>query len=132
MPLGDGFIVVDSPRRYKLPPGKEAPRGEVYDTSLFHQLHCLAGMRTFVSAMKQAIGRNDTLRVQEVVLNPLQDHVEHCFDYLRQSLMCYGDLTLEWPRTEPDGTREAVDGWGIEHQCRNWVSSSFVLLAWQS
>ena len=34
--------------------------------------------------------------------------------------MCAGDLTLEWPRTEVDGRRFAVDGWGIEHECRDW------------
>lgn len=122
MPLGDGFIVVDNSHSFGLPPGRETPDGETYDISLFHQLHCLAGIRTFMSATKQAIGRNDTVRVNEIVLDPLQDHMAHCFDYLRQSLMCYGDMTLEWPRTEPDGTRVAVDGWGIEHQCKSWVS----------
>lgn len=34
--------------------------------------------------------------------------------------MCAGDLTLEWPRTEKDGRRFAVDGWGVEHVCRDW------------
>lgn len=51
----------------------------------------------------------------------------HCFDYLRQGVMCQGDLTLEWPRTEEDGTgrRFAVDGWGVGHVCRAWVSITF-------
>lgn len=36
--------------------------------------------------------------------------------------MCAGDLTLEWPREEEDGRRFAVDGWGVGHVCRGWVS----------
>jgi len=48
-------------------------------------------------------------------------HLHHCFDYLRQTIACAGDMSLEWPRTEPDGRRFAVDGWGIPHRCKNWV-----------
>lgn len=50
------------------------------------------------------------------------EHVGHCFDYLRQSLMCAGDMSVEWPRVESDGRKIAVDGWGVEHRCRRWVS----------
>lgn len=85
--------------------------------------------------MKQALGRNDTAKINEIILDPLQDHMAHCFDYLRQSLMCHGDMTLEWPRTEPDGRRVVVDGWGIEHQCKDWVGLSSAirvnLLIWK-
>ena len=49
-----------------------------------------------------------------------EEHLAHCFDYLRQGLMCNADMALEWPRTEEDGKRFAVDGWGIPHECRNW------------
>lgn len=29
-------------------------------------------------------------------------------------------MTMEWPRTEADGTtRIAVDGWDIEHTCKD-------------
>jgi hypothetical protein len=47
--------------------------------------------------------------------------VNHCFDYLRQALQCAGDLALEWPRTEKDGRRYSVDGWGVPHLCKSWV-----------
>lgn len=46
-------------------------------------------------------------------------HVEHCFDYLRQALLCCGDTTLEWPSEYPDGRVLNVDGLGISHQCRD-------------
>lgn len=51
------------------------------------------------------------------------DHMMHCFDYLRQSLMCASDETLEILQTGPYGTKIAsVDGWGTQHQCRDFES----------
>ena len=35
-------------------------------------------------------------------------HFPHCFDYLRQSLLCSGDLTLEYTGI----------GWDVEHLCK--------------
>lgn len=48
------------------------------------------------------------------------DHVEHCFDYIRQSIQCSGDMTMEG-RVE---TSEAVDfnGWDKVHRCVDWDS----------
>lgn len=54
--------------------------------------------------------------------NKLGPHIEHCFDFLRQALMCHADLALE-PWVEDDGvTRKpkGSSGWGTLHQCRNW------------
>jgi hypothetical protein len=49
-------------------------------------------------------------------------HVNHCYDYLRQAIMCSGDMTLEWAIEESDGIRREVDGWGIPHrQCKDWA-----------
>ncbi|KAK0648123.1 hypothetical protein B0T16DRAFT_407752 [Cercophora newfieldiana] len=49
------------------------------------------------------------------------EHIYHCFDYIRQAIMCAGDTALEKARTM-DGGRvvRGVDGWGVEHQCRDW------------
>ena len=72
-------------------------------------------------------------------------HIAHCFDYVRQGIMCAGDMTIESPNVPPDEWFEGispellreqfgdqkpvfVDGWGIKHQCRSydeakdWVS----------
>jgi hypothetical protein len=52
----------------------------------------------------------------------LGPHIEHCFDFLRQALMCHADLALE-PWVEDDGiTRRPTGstGWGTLHQCRRW------------
>lgn len=48
-------------------------------------------------------------------------HLNHCFDYLRQAVMCSADMSLEKARIDEQGKIElAVDGWGVEHKCRSW------------
>lgn len=118
---GDGFIVINDSHRYNLPPGKSTPQGEVYDISLFHQLHCLRGIREYLYTLQLSVGRDNFDRINHTLLAPREGHVHHCFDYLRQALMCSGDMTVEWPRVESDGSRFAVDGWGVTHQCKSWV-----------
>lgn len=49
------------------------------------------------------------------------EHLGHCFDYLRQSIMCAGDTALEKAVVDADGVvKPAVDGWGVVHECRSW------------
>lgn len=123
-PPGDGFVLIPNPKDYSLPPGQptEEGEGEIYDISVFHQLHCLNHVRTFLFTLKAGMDFNTTSDTYENLLKPQEDHVYHCFDYIRQALMCNADLTVEWPRTEESGERVAVDGWGVAHQCKNWVS----------
>lgn len=45
---------------------------------------------------------------------------DHCFDYLRQLVMCNLDLTYESARVDLDGERRVADGWGTVHQCKDW------------
>lgn len=48
-------------------------------------------------------------------------HTDHCFDYLRQAVMCAGDMTIEWAREERYGQEPfTVDGWSVSHQCKSW------------
>ncbi|KAK4506368.1 hypothetical protein PRZ48_000098 [Zasmidium cellare] len=127
MPPGDGFLLLPTTltNPARLPLGKPHPSSNtstIYDTTLFHSLHCLSHIRTSLSTLIASITHNSTALVYEILVKPQEDHVRHCFDYLRQGVMCQGDLTLEWPRTEEDGRRFAVDGWGVGHVCRDWVS----------
>ncbi|KAK1048202.1 hypothetical protein LTR33_014905 [Friedmanniomyces endolithicus] len=64
--------------------------------------------------------RENRDEIYDLLLKPQEGHVWHCFDYIRQALMCAGDMTVEWPRTEEDGRRFAVDGWGVTHECKDW------------
>ena len=45
-------------------------------------------------------------------------HSSHCFDYLRQGLMCNADTTLQGDTGTP--------GWGTEHDCVDYDA----LLEW--
>lgn len=47
-------------------------------------------------------------------------HLNHCFDYLRQAVMCAGDMTLEPAVEYKEIGRKGVAGWGVEHRCRNF------------
>ena len=125
-PAGDGFILIpnNTGQDYQLQPGKPSAHGEVYDVSLFHQLHCLSNIRKHTFTLQAALGRDNWQEIYDLLLKHQEDHVYHCFDYIRQALMCAGDMTIEWPRTEPDGRRFAVDGWGITHECKSWASQS--------
>ncbi|PSK53162.1 hypothetical protein B9Z65_3362 [Elsinoe australis] len=121
MPKGDGFIVVDNPEQYQLQPGKPSSEGQLYDITVFHQLHCLRHIRVYLyTVLELAKNPSNDTNVAEMFLNHADPHVHHCFDYIRQGLMCNADLTVEWPKEEPDGGRFAVDGWGIQHQCKSW------------
>ncbi|KAF4553427.1 Hypothetical protein D9617_7g031550 [Elsinoe fawcettii] len=121
MPKGDGFVVVDHPEQYQLQPGKPSSEGQLYDITLFHQLHCLRHIRVYLyTIVEVAKTAQNNSEVAEIFLKHQDPHVHHCFDYIRQGLMCNADLTVEWPKEEPDGGRFSVDGWGISHQCKSW------------
>ncbi|KAF2235277.1 hypothetical protein EV356DRAFT_532001 [Viridothelium virens] len=124
MPYGDGFINVNNSQALGLPPGIQSPEGELYDVSMFHQLHCLMRIRETLFITKFALNHTNAKKIDETLIEPSMRHIYHCFDYIRQALMCAGDLTLEWPKTEKNGRRFAVDGWGVSHQCRSWEAIS--------
>ena len=122
---GRGFVYIPDWEKYDLPPGQNTSYGMIYSTAVFHQMHCLGQIRRFSWMFLDAIANNDTLE-QENIKNMFikmdhSEHMNHCFDYLRQTIQCGGDMAMEWPRTEPNGLRIAVDGWGIPHECKDWV-----------
>lgn len=52
----------------------------------------------------------DTIPHQNVV------HLEHCFDYLVQSILCAADTNLE----PPDPVLHETNGYGFERRCRDF------------
>lgn len=46
------------------------------------------------------------------------NHVDHCFRYLRQSLLCCGDTALEGQ--DPRTSRQGTDGTGAVHMCKDF------------
>lgn len=60
--------------------------------SIFHQIHCLQVL-------------------QLGLINGPSDHSGHCFNFLRQIILCSSDITFD-----PAGT----GGMGVTHLCRDW------------
>ncbi|KAL7956596.1 hypothetical protein V8C34DRAFT_288384 [Trichoderma compactum] len=139
VPNGRGFIKVTEPATWNLTGGFPlegvTPYSEQYCISMFHQLHCLATLKTAFAKLlrreqKQAQSpgegahdhNNDEVEQSDNHLDHLTDasHLDHCFDYLRQAIMCAGDMTLEKAHIINGVPADAVDGWEVEHQCRDW------------
>ncbi|KIX97042.1 uncharacterized protein Z520_07156 [Fonsecaea multimorphosa CBS 102226] len=107
-PSAMGMIPVNNGQRYiENPPYQTSitlPEGQdAYMIAGIHQLHCL---RVILSTygMLRLEGKND---VDDA-------HLAHCFDYLRQGLMCSVDTSLEGNSTEYG------EGWGSVHVCKDY------------
>ncbi|KAI0505449.1 hypothetical protein F5B22DRAFT_524948 [Xylaria bambusicola] len=84
---------------------------ETHCLSVFHQLHCLDIIRWgYWSAMDGV----------EPSHHAKPSHLRHCFDYLRQSIMCSADTNLE-PIIE---NRGGVNGFGSLRKCRDFSQVS--------
>lgn len=49
----------------------------------------------------------------------LTKHLEHCFDYIRQGIMCAADPTIESVHHHAEDVAQD-NGWGNTHICRSW------------
>lgn len=49
----------------------------------------------------------------------LTKHLEHCFDYIRQGIMCAADPTIESVHHHAEDVAQD-NGWGNTHMCRSW------------
>ncbi|KAI0199448.1 hypothetical protein F4808DRAFT_432518 [Astrocystis sublimbata] len=84
--------------------------------SVYHQLHCLNGLRRGYSANQLAASRGEKLIDESLPADIRASHMRHCIDLIRQSLMCSGDVTLEVVDADIGG----VHGFGTEHVCVDW------------
>ncbi|KAG6039635.1 hypothetical protein E4U41_002384 [Claviceps citrina] len=106
MPEGRGMVTVGPTTSLPALPKLDHSRTEQNAmVAVYHQLHCLYRTRTgYFAAAAGNISDMDL------------GHLGHCWDYLRQSIMCSADTTLEWLPPDEDGTT----GWGYQHKCRDW------------
>ncbi|KAI8948280.1 hypothetical protein F4801DRAFT_557793 [Xylaria longipes] len=112
-PKGLGYLEVPHPEKYDNLPTKLTTFEDqfVVTTSMTHQLHCLYAIVEAYSALT-----SDTSRVPEET----PWHLTHCFDYIRQGIMCCGDVALEGEQTTfPEGF-EGSDGWDARHVCKDY------------
>ncbi|KAI0441305.1 hypothetical protein F4803DRAFT_552192 [Xylaria telfairii] len=107
----------------------EEPNHEIrdYGVSMFHQLHCLAIVRSVllhggIDATHTHTGHTPREGDDEA---KERKHWLHCFDYIAQAILCAADNTLE---TEgkvkaPGGeVMDVISGVGSTHLCRNSTS----------
>ncbi|KAF6813759.1 hypothetical protein CPLU01_14571 [Colletotrichum plurivorum] len=112
-----GMISITGEENSRLPMGGSAqvrdgngivPDKYVVQTSVSHQLHCVKRLRELIWASEQGLAEHWQY-----------GHGSHCIDYLRQALMCHGDLTpiyMMW--SEEHGTFMGVQENVM--QCRSW------------
>lgn len=113
--VGGGFIDVQDYAAYTLPPPQhyeETPGKEVFTIAVFHELHCLMHMTSYMDKLILQI-RNKDWKIDEHAL----EHNDHCINYLHNAILCCGDTTLEGQsQVDTMGT----DGTGAVHICRNY------------
>ncbi|APA14389.1 hypothetical protein sscle_12g091590 [Sclerotinia sclerotiorum 1980 UF-70] len=91
-------------------------KGERATLSVLHQLHCLDGIRHIYYFNNDAATKGTLLVEEELEPHMQRSHMRHCLDFLRQSLMCCGDSSIE--KVDPE--LKGVTGWGTEHICTSW------------
>lgn len=117
VPPGLGYVNIVDPGRYDNLPTKLNDYEDddyVATTSMTHQLHCLHSIAEAYSSLR--LDNPKPLSAEQIW------HVGHCFDYLRQSLMCCGDVALEGQQTTFPGNPELTgsDGWDAKHVCKDY------------
>lgn len=106
---GRGFVRVDNASSY---PDLQSPfhlpenSFDGYSIASLHQYHCIYMIMHSYGSSRFRKESEDT---------DMGRHVTHCFDYLRQSVLCAGDSALEG---ESEIVKGMTDGWGVSHMCR--------------
>lgn len=98
VPPGHGFVRMGS-------------TGRPFAISMGHQLHCLNGIRfAYIAARDNIFSDPDEITASF-------NHANHCFDLIRQSILCNADTTLV--PTGESGTPGTL--YGTLHRCRDWT-----------
>ena len=87
------------------------PDGRPFTVSMFHQLRCLDIIRDVVVGFY--LDNSPDARPGK------RDIVQHCMNYLRQTVMCRGDLHIETVRA-PSGPTVTVSA--VTHSCKDWTA----------
>jgi hypothetical protein len=110
---GLGYVKVLTPEKYNnLPTPLSEYSPTTFTTSMTHQLHCLHAILSVYSGMTS----NNTDKMS----HDGTWHLTHCFEYLRQSIMCSADLALEGQQTTFPPGFVGSDGWDAKHVCKNY------------
>lgn len=133
---GSDTIYLQDPSKYGLhDPGIRAPffmfntpppsaaslpnLNNFYVLNTMHQLHCVNVAR---QRYNQLVYKGINALSGSFVDNDWLEHLEHCFEYLRLSIVCADYMTLESdsPPGSPEEYTKGNLGWGVVHSCINW------------
>ncbi|KAK3352258.1 hypothetical protein B0T25DRAFT_477578 [Lasiosphaeria hispida] len=113
VPKGLGYVRINDTKGYdNLPTPLLFYPNSTFTTSMTHQIHCLHNIVEVVAALTS----------NQPDMMPMEGawHLSHCFEYLRQSIMCCGDVALEGQQTTfPEGWKGS-DGWDAKHVCKDY------------
>ncbi|CZT13679.1 uncharacterized protein RAG0_17371 [Rhynchosporium agropyri] len=114
MPHGMGFQMINDTSPYHdLPtPIRWGTNQTVFTTSMTHQLHCLFAVVETYSGLTS----NNT----HLLPDDYHWHMIHCFDYMRQAIMCAADMALEGLETTFPDHNGGSDGWDSKHVCKDY------------
>ncbi|KAJ7245285.1 hypothetical protein C8J57DRAFT_1242281 [Mycena rebaudengoi] len=94
---------------------KLGPDHRPFAVTMYHQLHCIDGIRQYL--LLSSKGEHSKAKNSKI-------HASHCFNYLRQLLLCGADITLEPTALVTLGhgkMGEGASGEGVPHTCRDWT-----------
>lgn len=102
----------------------------VVELNVFHQLHCLVSQSmSSTGIIERTLSYNFQNMIRKRLYAPEDfapdhqlmgiEHLEHCYDDIRQSLMCNADITpLPWTWVEEEQASKEVAE--VAHTCRNY------------
>jgi hypothetical protein len=92
---------------------------DAFAIAVFHQLHCLHYLLTEFNKLLENTGRAKSRQTHRHGLgSEALQHVGHCFDYLRSSLMCCGDTAFEGQAS--DINAPGTLGEASHHVCKDY------------
>jgi len=124
-----GLVLLDVDVNVGLPDADRDAPPRAYAVSMFHTLHCLDRIRRAIvveppvepAAHGESTSTNTTTaNTAAAARSRARYHVHHCFNYVRQMVLCGADTRLNpTDHVQPSG-RPAADGIGLMYECRDW------------
>ncbi|GJD02388.1 hypothetical protein ColKHC_11213 [Colletotrichum higginsianum] len=69
--------------------------GGLFEIAAFHQIHCLKSILEDFGLLAAGVPKNQLPGYSSGVTLTWEEHKAHCFNYVRQALMCFADSTAE-------------------------------------
>jgi len=95
----------------------QTPTGDHFVTlNAYHHLHCLRAIKRYIYAQYY----HPNVPVEEIRTDSYSDHIDHCVDLLRETIMCQPDFSMATFQWEGDAIKHPVQNGKTSHQCVDW------------